>query len=301
MGNKSDFLIRGVIGGLNIRFSFVETTATVTEAIIVHSADPLCALTFGKALTIGTLISPLLNGDEKYSIKWEYEGLLGSILVDVNSKCEVRGIPKETMIMDRVETNDELYGENGQITMIKADNGKILNSGTSAAGLLDIGDDISFYMATSDQLETEFLTSASFNPDPEHPVKMFAGLMIQALPDCDLEKFDELRSNIQLGNGINVLDAKDLPVEKKLWKLIETIVGEKISYSEIDEKYGVSYEFSNSPAYVCPCNRDKMKAAVMLLDKPELMEIFDNNEEPRITCQFCNTKYVFSKDEFDLD
>ena len=112
MGNKSDFLIRGVISGLNIRFSFVETTATVTEAIMVHSADPLCALTFGKALTIGTLISPLLNGNEKYSIKWEYEGLLGSILVDVNSDCEVRGIPKETMIMFVLSNQYRIMAEN---------------------------------------------------------------------------------------------------------------------------------------------------------------------------------------------
>ena len=301
MGNKSDFLIRGVINKLNVRFTFVETTATVTEAIMIHSADPLCALTFGKALTVGSLISPLLNGNEKYSMKWEYEGLIGSILVDVNSKSEIRGIPKETMIMDRVETNEELYGDEGKITLIKADNGRIINSGTSAAGLLDVVDDISFYMATSDQLETEFLTAASFNPDPAHPVKMFAGLMIQALPDCDLEMFDELRNNIQLGNGISVLDSKDLPVEKKLWRLIETIVGNDMSFADIDKEYGVSYEFSHSPSYACSCNRDKMKAAVMVLDKSELKDIFDQNEEPQITCQFCKTMYVFGRNEFNLE
>ena len=300
MDNTSDFLIRGVINELNVRFTFVETTATVTEAIMVHSADPLCALTFGKAITVGALIAPLLNGDEKYSIKWEYEGLLGSIVVDVNSKCDVRGIPKETMLMDRVGTNEELYGDNGQISLIKADNGRILNSGTSAAGLLDISDDISFYMATSDQLETEFLTAAGFNPDPEHPVKMFAGFMIQAMPDCDLEQFDEFRTNMQLGSAVTILAAKDMPVEKKLWKLLETVIGNNMSYPEIDQNFGVSYEFSSSPSYSCPCNRDKMKAAVLLLGKPELKEIFEANGETKITCQFCNTKYVFGADEFDL-
>lgn len=301
MANESDFLIRGVINKLNIRFTFAETTATVTEAIMVHSTDPLCALNFGKALTIGALISPMLNDTEKYSIRWEYEGLLGSILVDVNSKCDLRGIPKETMLMDQVSSNEELYGDNGKITMIKSNNGKVLSSGTSAAGLLDVVDDISFYLATSDQLETEFLTAASFNPDPNQPVKMFSGIMIQALPDCNLEIFDGLRNNIQLGNGISVLDSKALPVEKKLWKLIETIVGNEMSYSEIDEAYDVSYEFSSSPTYTCSCSRDRMKAAVSVLDKTELREIFKNNESPQITCQFCKKIYVFSEDDLNLD
>ena len=301
MGNKSDFLIRGLIKELNVRFTFAETTATVTEAIMIHSADPLCALTFGKGLTVAALISPLLNGNEKYSLKWEYDGAINSLLADVTAECDIRGIPEETMLMDRVDSNEELYGESGKITMIKADNGKILNSGTSAAGLLDVVDDISFYMATSDQLETEFLTATSFNADPEHPVSMFAGLMIQAMPGCDLERFDELRNNLQLGNGISVLDAKDLPVEKKLWHLLETIVGDNMSYTAIDEAYGVSYEFSHSPSYSCPCSHEKMLAAIMMLEKSEIKEIFENDEKPRVTCQFCKTDYEFQRDEFDLD
>jgi len=121
------------------------------------------------------------------------------------------------------------------------------------------------------------------------------------MPGCDLERFDELRNNIQLGNGIEVLNTKDMPVEKKLWKLLETIVGENLSFSEINDKYGVSYEFSHSPVYSCPCSRDKMKSAIMLLEKDELKEIFEQNDKPKMTCQFCNTSYQFEQDEFDFE
>jgi len=141
----------------------------------------------------------------------------------------------------------------------------------------------------------------NFNPDPEHPVRMAAGLMIQALPDCDLEMFDEMRNNMQLGDAGSVLESKDLPVEKKLWQLIEVVVGGRMSYVDIKEKYGVSYEFAESPVYKCSCSRDKMRAAVMLLEKDELREIFENEESPKVSCQFCKTDYTFTEDDFDLE
>ena len=300
MKKNLDYLIRGLIKKLNIRFSFVETSSTVADAIRIHSADPLSALVFGKSLTVAALMSPLLNGEEKYSLKWEYSGLLGSIIADVNADCDVRGIPKETVLMDKVATNEELYGDSGTITLIKAENGKILNSGTAPAGLLEVADDIAFFMATSDQIETEFLISSSFNPDPENPVNIFAGLMIQAMPGCDLKEFDKLRENLQLGNAMSVLNAKDIPVEKKLLTLISSILGEDMPLNELKEKYSVSYDFAPSPSYTCSCSREKMKAAIMLLEKDEIREMFEKNEHPKIVCQFCKTEYTFGPEEFSL-
>ncbi len=301
MEKKSDFLIRGLVDKLNIRFSFVDTTATVTEGILTHTTDPLSGLIFGKALTVGALVTPLLNEKENYSIKWDYEGMLDSIILEVNGKAEIRAIPKETMLMDRVDTNEELYGENGMVSMVKSQAGKILNSGLSPAGLLDVCDDISFFMATSDQIETEFVTANLFNPDPTAPVKIFGGMMIQALPGCDLEKFEVLRNNLKSGDVATILKDKETPVEKKLWKLIETFVGDGSTYSEINEKYGVSYEFSHSPVYKCPCSREKMQAAMTVMKNEELIEMFDANEEPKITCQFCKSSYTFKREDFDLN
>ena len=48
--------------------------------------------------------------------------------------------------------------------------GKILNSGSSEAGLLDEADDIGFLLSISDQTETEIVAELRFRADPANPV-----------------------------------------------------------------------------------------------------------------------------------
>jgi molecular chaperone Hsp33 len=294
MQKNTDYLIRGLVKDKNIRFSFTDTTATVQEGILIHSCDPVSGLLFARALTTAALISPLLGEKEKYSLKWEYEGLIGTILVDVTENCELRGIPKNTMLMEDAATLKDLYGEEGQITVIKFSEGAVLSSGTAPSGMLEVCDDIAFYFSTSDQIETEFNVRTEFKPDPDAPVKCNSGFMLQAMPGCDLEEFLAYRKQLLSVNVDNLLQDKRIPTEKKLWKILENIFD--MDYSSLSEKYGVSYKFAASPVYKCSCSREKIEASVRMLDKKELDEIRKKGENLKVVCHFCNTEYTISPD-----
>ncbi|OGV47957.1 MAG: hypothetical protein A2017_21225 [Lentisphaerae bacterium GWF2_44_16] len=300
--NISDFLVRGIIKSINARFSFADTVSTVTKGIFVHDTDPVSSFIFAKALTVGALVSPLLEGDEKYSLRWEYDGKISSVLVDVNAKCEVRGIPRETKLASMVSKEDELFGNDGKVTAIKSVDGKILNSGCCKAALMDIAEDMAFFFSTSDQLETGISVIIDLNGDPQKPVKKACGFMLQAMPGCDLKAFDVCRNRMNSPEFTAVIKSSEMTEEKKLWSIIGALLGISVEDSPENKiKKEIFYEFSSSPDYVCSCSRKKMKQAVSVLKKEEIDDIFREEKEIRIKCEFCNKTYSFAENDFSID
>ncbi|MFA7185528.1 MAG: Hsp33 family molecular chaperone HslO, partial [Victivallales bacterium] len=196
--NMTDFLIRGLLKKENIRFSFADTTATVGKGIKIHDTDPVASKIFAEALTSAALLSPLLEGSEKYSVRWEYpHGKVQGILADVTASNDVRGLIKQPYLMGKAENEDDIFGkEDGVIAITKSLNGKILNSGKTRAGLASPAADAAFFFSVSDQIETEISVAVNFNADPLNPVKCCRGLLLQAMPNCNLDLFETYRKHI---------------------------------------------------------------------------------------------------------
>jgi molecular chaperone Hsp33 len=123
-------------------------------------------------------------------------------------------------------------------------------------------------------------------------VKIAAGFMLQAMPGCNLEKFDILRKNIVSEKFANLL-MTNLPSEKKLWKLVAAATGS-------DDPKQLSYSYGNSPGFRCSCSLEKMRSAMSVLDKNELTALFKENPHPGITCNFCRQQYHFLPKDFGI-
>lgn len=292
--NNRNFLIRGVIKPLNARYTFVGTASLVAEAIKRHDLDPISSIFLSQSLTTGALVSPLLEGDEEYTLRWNYAGALGSISVNLNGRNEVRGYIKEPHLANITDDRRVLFGDSGSISVVKSLEGQILNSGSSEAGLLDVTEDLGFFFSTSDQIETQIVGDIKFNVDPANPVKASAGFMLQAMPDCDLVEFDLKRQRILESQFLETLLDAALAKEERLSALLQLIDAD---WSTAD------YTLTESPApqYRCKCSYDKMLNAVKLLDKSELIEMFKSNNAPEICCQFCGDEYNFTPADFDLN
>ena len=293
----SDYLIRGIFRSINARFVFAETTGTVSRGVTIHDTDPVAAEILAGALTVGALVSALLNKGEKYSLRWDYPGKLSSIIVDVNADCDIRGIIKEPHLMNMIASEQEIYGEkDGFISIIKSEAGKILNSGKTRTAFSDAVADAGFFFSVSDQLETEFSTAIEFNPDPQNPVKRAGGFMIQAMPDCNLTEFEKYRKNICQPEFVDLL-LERMPSEKKLWALAAAAAGESEIFAD---KNQLSYDYGSSPGFRCNCSFEKMKMAMSVLDKNELVALFLENANPSIMCNFCRKEYRFSRKDFSF-
>ena len=293
----TDFLIRGLLKKENFRFSFAETTCTVTEGIKIHDTDPVASKIFAEALTSAALLSPLLTGSERYSIRWEYpHGKLQGIVADVNAANDVRGLIKQPHLMDKNQNEDNIYGrESGFVAVTKSQDGKVLNSGKTRTALANPAADAGFFFSISDQIETEIVVAVSFNADPAKPVKCCRGLFFQAMPDSDLTLFEAYRDRMNSLEFRQLL-LVEMPIEKQLWALLGFAAGNKKNISNSDD---IFYEFAASPGFRCSCNQARMKQALTTLGTDDLKKIFEKDDiSPRITCQFCRKQYTFKKEDF---
>ena len=296
--SNTDFLIRGVINSCAVRFVYTEVPESLKEGIKIQDTDPVSSHLLGEALVNSVMISTLLNGTERYSLNWQYPGLIKSILADVNSRATVRVVMKEPYLMTKAENEAELYGSgDGQLSMVKFDGPQTLSSGFSKAPLHNIDGDTSFYFSTSDQIETETVSVIGLKADVDNPVSQASGMLLQALPDCDLELFAEMRDRL-VSKGVKELFKQELPLEKKLRMILQQVTGmdsETLSFG-----VNTVYEFGEgTPCYKCSCSRERMLQALHSLSEAELEEIFSAVDMPRVKCEFCKKNYYFTADDFD--
>ena len=102
-----DFLYRGLVKDLNVRFSYALTTQVANTAIKKHGCCPVAGHLLSRTLTAGLLCSPTLGDDERTSITWQYPGPLQKIVVEFGTQADVRGTIAAKHLMGTVESELE--------------------------------------------------------------------------------------------------------------------------------------------------------------------------------------------------
>jgi molecular chaperone Hsp33 len=281
----NDQLTKGHFKGLNIAFSCTETTHTANEVVIRHDCDPLAAHILGRSLTGALLSAAILPEHNRINICWKYKGMLKTIIADAGADGTVRAFISPAQIGETEDVN-ALYGDLGDLQAVVSRAGKILNSGTAPVSLQDAVKDLAFFHCVSDQVETGMSVMIGFNSDPHNPVRLCRGWMIQALPDCDLERFDRIRQRMETPAFRDRLSRAGGPEE-----LAAVLIADEPGFE------GVYLEECSTPRFSCACSKEKMSAVLRTLPIPERMEIVKKNEPLTIRCQFCNAQYELSTAE----
>jgi molecular chaperone Hsp33 len=129
-----------------------------------------------------------------------------------------------------------------------------------------------------------------FNPDPDNPVHLCQGWMIQALPNTDLERFDRIRKQMDRA-GFRELLGHESESEGYFEQIAKTLIGDEPGFE------GIQMEACPVPKFECTCSREKMGAVLRSIPIPDRMTIVKRNEPIGINCQFCNERYEMTIEE----
>lgn len=287
----NDTLYKGHFKGLDIAFTYAVTTQAVNEAVVRHDCDPAAAHILGRAMTGALLAAAVLPEGHRLNACWRYKGALKTIVMDAGQDGTVRGFISPPHLSIYGDAHDELYGEVGELQVIvsKSD-GSLTNSGTTPISLHDAVNDLAYHYCISDQVETGMSAMIGFKADPETPIQLCQGWMIQALPNTDLERFDRIRRRMDDPDFREWL-AHDSAAKGYFEKIAKWLVS--------DEKgsEGIRLETCPAPIFQCTCSREKITTVVRSLPIPERMELVKKNEPVGIQCQFCNERYELTIDE----
>ena len=240
-------------------------------------------------LATASLFTVLLDQEESCCIRLEYPGKAGKLIADVNAAGEVRALPGTPHLGMLPLDPDQIYGvKPARIGVIKSENGRILNAGESAGNLASPASDLAFFLSTSDQVETGINCALQFQADPAQPLTRATALMIQALPDCDLEDFEVMRKKLESPDFRNHLLQSAATAEEFASNLLRAL-GADISLANL-----VSAE-QTAPRFACRCSREKLRNALASIRREELEEIIRERGELVLNCEFCRKQYRFSQ------
>ncbi|RID84469.1 Hsp33 family molecular chaperone HslO [Peribacillus asahii] len=283
-----DYLVKALGYNGQVRAYAVSTTETVGEAQRRHYTWPTASAALGRAMTAGLMMGAMLKGDEKLTIKIEGGGPIGAILVDSNAKGEVRGYVTNPHVHFDLNEHGKLdvrraVGTDGMLTIVKDIGLRDHFTGQVPIVSGELGEDFTYYFATSEQVPSSVGVGVLVNPD--NSIQTAGGFIIQLMPGTDDSTITEIENRLQSIPPVSKMIQAGLTPEE----ILDQLLGE--GNVKVLEKMPVSFQ--------CQCSRERISNALISLGKAEIQDIIEEEGKAEAQCHFCNEKYQFSKEELE--
>ncbi len=277
---SKDYLLRAYDESKTVRGFACVCTELVQKAIDIHQCSPISGMALGRLLIGALMMGDTLKGDnETLSIRINGDGELSSLLAIADSKGGVRGTISNPLVLN-AKSVGEAFGK-GTLTIIRDLGLKKPYTSTVPLQTGEIGDDLTFYYASSEQTPSAMGMTVIFDKETLR-VKMAGGFFIQLMPDCPEPYIITIEENLSWMGSLNKVLEEECSPEHILNKVMDGLG------VEINERKDVSYR--------CNCSKERMERALLSLPKETLLSISED-EETKITCDFCKKDYVFSKED----
>lgn len=281
-----DYIVRATAADSQIRAFAATTKETVELARQYHNTSPVATAALGRLLTAGAMMGAMMKGEKDLlTLQVKGNGPLGGITVTADSAANVKG-----------------YVNNPEVLIHANEKGKLDVGGAVGAGILnvirdmgmkepyvgqcelqtgEIGDDLTYYFATSEQVPSS--VGVGVLMDKGNTVRQAGGFIIQLMPFTSDEVIDRLEAKLsEVKSVTTMLDSGMTPEQ-----ILEELLGE----------FGLEINDTLPTKYHCNCSRERIEKALISIGKKDLQEMIDDGETIEVGCQFCSKKYQVTVEE----
>lgn len=283
-----DYLVRALAFEGKVRAYAVRTTDTVGEAQKRHATWPTASAALGRSMTAGVMMGAMLKGEDKITVKVEGNGPLGAIIVDSNSKGEVRGYVSKPQTHFDLNEHGKLdvsraVGTEGMLTIVKDLGLRDFFTGSVPIVSGELGEDFTYYFAVSEQVPTSVGLGVLVNPD--NSILASGGFIIQLMPGIEDETISIIEEKLSSMEPVSKLMARGLTPEE----LLQEILGAE-NVKLLDEM-PVSFD--------CNCSKERFGTAILALGESEIQEMIEDDGKAEAQCHFCMETYQYSQQELE--
>ncbi|WP_087507440.1 Hsp33 family molecular chaperone HslO [Neiella marina] len=277
MQTNADQLHRYLFEQRNCRGELVQLHSTYARIIEGHNYPPVIAELLGEALSATCLLTATIKFEGEITLQIQGSGPLSLLVINGRNDQTMRGIARVQSHVGNDMTFKQLIGQGQMVITIAPDKGERYQ------GIVELSEEtfsgcLEQYFFRSEQLAT------SLNLFADVESQQCGGILIQALPKQDND--DEDFSHLQvLASTLKGEELYQLPAEQVLHRLFHE---EKVTLYQPQDV-----------VFHCSCSRERSKSALLSMGKDELSQIFSEQEQVDIHCQYCNTHHVFSAEDFD--
>jgi molecular chaperone Hsp33 len=287
----ADQLVRATAAGGGIRAVGVITTKLTQEARDRHVLSNVATAALGRTMAGGLLLaSSMKRPGARMSLQIKGDGPMGGLMVDAGLDGTVRGYVDRPAVELPLNPQGKLDvgGAIGPVGLLYAvrDTGVGYHySSTVELVSGEIGEDLTYYLATSEQTPSALLVGV-FLDGEQNQVEAAGGLLIQILPKAaqDPKLAALLESRVA---GLQSFTSM-LRSGMSLHQMMEALLG------DLDLEI---FPESQLVRFHCHCTKDRVLDALPMLGEVELLDMIATDGQAEATCHFCNTVYVADRAE----
>lgn len=282
----TDYLVRATAADAQIRAFAVTSKELVEYARAAHDTSPVVTAALGRLMTGALMMGNMLKGEQDIlTLQISGDGPVHGLTVTADAAGHVKG-----------------YADNPQAMMPPNSAGKLDVGGVIGSGVLrvmkdmglkepyastitlqtgEIGDDLTYYFATSEQVPSVVALGVLMNRD--NTVRQAGGFILQLMPFTADEVIDRLEQKLTRIQSVTaLLEAGNTPEE-----LLENVLGE----------FGLTVTDRLPVSFRCDCSRARVEKVLLSLGEKDLRELIDEGKEMELHCHFCNKNYIFPVEE----
>ena len=281
-----DYIVRAMAADQQIRAFAVTSRELVEKARESHNTSPVATAALGRLLSAGAMMGVMMKGEKDIlTLQMKGSGPLGGLTVTADSKGNVKGYADnpEAMLPPNAQGKLDVGGAMGIgiLNVIKDMGLKEPYNGSCELKTVEIGDDLTYYFATSEQVPSAVGLGVLMNKD--NTVKQAGGFIIQLMPFVSEEVVDKLEAKLAEVTSVTAMLDKGYTPEM----ILEELLGE----------FGLEITETMPTQFYCNCGKERVEKALISVGRKSLNEMVQDGKPIEVACHFCNTKYEFTVEE----
>lgn len=307
----NDSLIHATAADGQLRCMAAVTTNLVSEACRRHRTFPTASAALGRVLTGGLLLGSGVKDLEKLTVHFDCEGPIGNIIAQADPCGNVRGYVSNpeadaTTMNDRGKFDVRAVVGGGKLYVTRDAGFEIGLMKEPYRGMVpivsgEIGEDIAYYLAKSEQVNSVVSLGVFITVDAEANgicssasltsefsidrlrVAAAGGFIVQLMPSADEGLAAHLERNVSRAPYATDMVRDGLsPVE-----MLQTVLGD-IQLEVLEEK---------EARFHCQCSRERALLIISALGKEEVEDMLERDNGAELICHFCNEAYQLGREE----
>lgn len=282
----ADYMVRATAANAQIRAFAITSRELVEHARSAHNLSPVVTAALGRLMTGGVMMGSMLKGEkDMLTLQINGAGPVHGLTVTADSQGNVKGYADNPQAMMPPSSVGKLDVGGviglGVLTVIKDMGLKEPYSSTIELKTGEIGDDLTYYFAASEQIPSSVALGVLM--EKNNTVRQAGGFIIQLMPFTDEEVIRQLEQKLMTLPPVTaMLEEGNTPEQ-----ILKIVLGD----------LGVEITDTLPVQFYCNCSKKRVEKVLISLGKKELQELIDEGKDVTLNCHFCNTDYVFTVEE----
>jgi len=269
-----------------IKMAVISATDLVARAQTIHRCSPTAAAALGRTLCAASLLGEAMKEeDASLTIRINGGGPLGGVIAISDHEGYVRGAVGNPGVDLPLRADGKLdvggaVGRDGMLTVSRDIGLREPYVGSVELRSGEIAEDLTAYLLESDQIPSACALGVLIDTDGS--VKTAGGFLVQLMPGAPDELIGKLEDNIFLMDQLTTILSED---------------GTDEVFRQVLRGFDYHLVQEAPVGYRCTCSRERVEAALGVVERHELEEMIAENREFAISCQFCDSVYRFGPQE----